>query len=217
MFPPAPGNLSQSCAVDAHRREGDVQEMPEDHAGCGGEHVTVAILCAARKSVYHELPDVDVYDLDRDARTFPGGMPIVAHPPCRAWSRLAKNMGHVPIQAEIELGLWCCQQLRECGGIMEQPRGSLLFCEAGFPDSDIWITEVHQVWWGYPMRKATWLAFCGIDPRAVAPPLRLHPRGYDRNKCSSMSERQRSATTREFAEWLVALARVATPGGVPIK
>lgn len=46
----------------------------------------VAVLFARADSIYKGLPGVDVYDADRDARTFPGGCPVVAHPPCRAWA-----------------------------------------------------------------------------------------------------------------------------------
>lgn len=48
----------------------------------------VAVLFARQDSTYKALSGVDVYDIDRDARTFQGGMPVVAHPPCRAWGRL---------------------------------------------------------------------------------------------------------------------------------
>ena len=47
----------------------------------------VAALFVRRDSVYKKIPGVDCYDIDRDARTFPGGMPIVAHPPCRTWGK----------------------------------------------------------------------------------------------------------------------------------
>lgn len=48
----------------------------------------VAVLFARADSIYKTLPGCDVYDIDRDARTFPGGMPVVAHPPCRMWGKL---------------------------------------------------------------------------------------------------------------------------------
>lgn len=41
----------------------------------------VAVLCVAPKSVYHSLKDVECYDINRDVRTFEGGMPVVGHPP----------------------------------------------------------------------------------------------------------------------------------------
>lgn len=175
--------------------------------------VTVAVLCAARNSVYHDLPGVDVYDAARDARTFPGGCPIVAHPPCRAWSRHCRHQAIVP-EGEPELGLWCAEQLRAWGGVLEQPAGSHLYDAAGLPlpgerREGLVTLHVWQAWWGYPMRKATWLCFSGVDVNQLEIPLRLHPRGGDRRREQVMSKNQRSATCRPLAEWLVAAARLA--------
>ena len=33
---------------------------------------TVAILCAARKRTYRDIPGLEIYDEDRDCRNFPG-------------------------------------------------------------------------------------------------------------------------------------------------
>jgi len=49
----------------------------------------VAVLFARKDSIYKQMPDVDVYDIDRDARTWPGGCAVVAHPPCRGWGGLS--------------------------------------------------------------------------------------------------------------------------------
>jgi len=172
----------------------------------------VAILCTARKTVYKSLPDCDVYDIDRDARTFPGGMPIVAHPPCRSWSAHLRHQAK-PSPGERELGIWCCDQLRECGGVLEQPARSHLFRAAGLPHpgesnrGDLFTIEVWQAWWGYPMRKATWLCFVGVEMDLIQCPLRLHPRGGDWEVNRRLSTRMRSETTIEFAVWLVGLAR----------
>ena len=172
----------------------------------------VAVLCAARNSVYHALPGVEVYDAARDARTFAGGMPIIAHPPCRAWSKYTRHQAK-PEPGEAELGLWCCEKLRECGGVLEQPTHSLLWDAAGLPvpgrfhGADLWSMEVWQAWWGYPTKKTTWLAFCGVEPSDVHPQYRLHPRGGDQRRFELMSKNQRSATNQVFARWLVDLAR----------
>lgn len=44
----------------------------------------VAVLFAREDSVYKTLPECEVYDMARDARTYDGPWPVVAHPPCRA-------------------------------------------------------------------------------------------------------------------------------------
>jgi len=175
----------------------------------------VAALCVSARSVYKSMVGVDCYDAKRGAKTFPGGIPVVAHPPCRSWSVKTRHQAK-PAAGEQELGIWCCEQLKQWGGVLEQPAGSLLFEAAGLPQpgearSDgLWTIQCWQAWWGYPMKKTTWLCFSGIESSALPPiPLRLHPRGNDRRAEQRMSKQQRSATTREFAEWLVACARLA--------
>jgi hypothetical protein len=174
----------------------------------------IAILCAANNSSYTKLPNVEVFGINRDARTFAGGMPIVAHPPCRAWSIRYAHMAK-PEAGERELGLFCAEKLRECGGILEQPAHSRLFRAVGLPcpgelSGRLYTLEVHQSWWGFPVKKATWLAFCGISASMIHLPLRLHDWRGDGLRFERLSKNQRAATTRQFAEWLVDLARKAT-------
>ena len=173
---------------------------------------TVAVLCAASNSVYFDLPGVEVYDAKRDARTFAGGMPVVAHPPCRAWSPRMRHLAIVP-DGEPELGLWCCEQLRKWGGVLEQPAGSGLFEAAGLPaagvrDGDLWTIGVHQSWWGYSIAKPTWLCFSGVDVSGLDIPFQIHA-GNDWLRFKKLSKNQRSATCRPLAEWLVDAARRA--------
>lgn len=42
---------------------------------------TVATLFVRSDSIYKSLPGVDAWDISRDARKWPGGCPVVAHPP----------------------------------------------------------------------------------------------------------------------------------------
>lgn len=179
----------------------------------------VSALCVSATSVYHGMDGVESYDSRRDARTFAGDTPIVAHPPCRAWSAMTRHQAK-PEPGERELGIWCCEQLLTCGGVLEQPAHSGLFAAAGFPtpgcrsSGDVWTLEVWQAWWGYPIRKATWLAFAGVDPATVETPFRLHPRGQDGRLFQKMSKKQRAETIPAFAEWLVGIARSSSVGGV---
>jgi len=76
--------------------------------------VKVAVLFARADSVYKTLPLADVWDIERDARKWPGGCPVVAHPPCRAWGRLRK-FAH-PRKGERQLAVWAVRQVRTWGG-----------------------------------------------------------------------------------------------------
>lgn len=49
----------------------------------------IAALYVERDGVYYGLPGVDPWDEERDARTYAGPWPVVAHPPCARWCRLA--------------------------------------------------------------------------------------------------------------------------------
>jgi hypothetical protein len=172
----------------------------------------VAVLCVAPKSIYRTLPNVECYDITRDVRTFTGGMPVVAHPPCRSWSAYCAHQAK-PLPGEKELGPLCVEWLRKCGGVLEHPAHSRLFdaCKLpkpGWARGDLWSVEVLQAWWGDSRTKKTWLCFAGISPNDVQLPLRLHDPSGDRRRWQVMSHTQRSATNPNMAVWLVETARM---------
>ncbi len=51
--------------------------------------IKVAALFVEAGGVYSNLAGVDPWDIKRDARLYAGPYPVVAHPPCARWSRLA--------------------------------------------------------------------------------------------------------------------------------
>lgn len=174
----------------------------------------VSILCTSSQSAYEGMRGVTTYDKNRDAATFPGDTPVIAHPPCRGWSRHCSHQSK-PESGEMDLGLWCAIQVQKCGGVLEQPLGSRLFRAAGLPfpgeTNDHGFTlSVCQCWWGYPMLKKTWLYFSRISISDIPPiPFALHASGYDRRREQLMSHRQRSETVPNLARWLVQSARLA--------
>ena len=74
----------------------------------------VAVLFARRDSVYKSLAGCDVWDIDRDAMTWTGGAPVVAHPPCRAWGRLRTFAK--PREFARSTGPFAIDQVRAWGG-----------------------------------------------------------------------------------------------------
>ncbi len=173
----------------------------------------VAVLCCSKNSAYHNMPGVIAYDQERDARTFSGGLPVVAHPPCRAWSAFCRHQAK-PAAGERELGFFCVDVLRREGGVLEHPAFSLLFEAAGLPEvgqckRGMFTIEVWQSWFGYPVKKRTWLCFSGVNLEKIKIPFCLTPQNGHRAVFASMSKRQRSETVPQFARWLVALARQA--------
>jgi hypothetical protein len=183
---------------------------------------TVAILFAMEKSIYHQYAECDVYDKRRNALSFNGGLPVVAHPPCRAWGRLRSFAKPEP--GEKELAFFAVDMVRKYGGVLEHPESSKLWEEANLPfglnkdEYGGWTLKVDQFWWGHKARKKTWLYICGIERNQVSYPLcfdaiqytvstTMHRgRKYFKPK-KSISVRDRSATPKLFAEWLINLAK----------
>lgn len=176
--------------------------------------VTVAALCVGSRSPYKAMAGVECYDKARDARTFMGGMPALAHPPCRSWSAYCAHQAK-PEPGEKDLGPLCVQWLRTEGGVLEHPAHSRLWdaCKLPKPSwaarGDCWSIEVLQAWWGDTRTKRTWLCFFGVNPRDIQLPIRFHDPSGDRRRWQLMNSTSRSKTPPAMAEWLVAAARKA--------
>lgn len=174
----------------------------------------VTVLCASKWSVYHRLSGIDVWTKDRNATNYRGQGPVIAHPPCRAWSRFVRHQAQ-PEPGEKDVGIFCAETVKNNGGILEHPAHSHLWDAAHLPqpgnlaNPELFTLAVWQTWWHYPLRKGTWLLFSKIDKDKIHFPFRLHNRGADRRRQQLMSHQQRSETTLQFATWLLELARTA--------
>lgn len=175
----------------------------------------VAALFVRSDSVYKTIPGVDCFDLARDARTFSGGLPVVAHPPCRLFSRL-RTFSTAP-ESERELVYLAVDQVRQCGGVLEHPWCSTLWALRGLPAPGVvdsvggWTLPVYQSAWGHRCRKATWLYIVGLSPCDL--PLMPLALGYPalRDLSGMNSKAEREATPYRFALWLVDLAARCVP------
>lgn len=180
----------------------------------------VAALFVRADSIYKTLPGVDAWDIDRDARNWPGGAPVVAHPPCRRWGKL-RQFAHGS-EAERMLAPLAVSLVQLNGGVLEHPAESLLWVHSGLPlpgrAPDLlggWTAEIRQCDWGHPAEKRTWLYIIGLHPddlppmppRAEAAGLIKPRRGVARDGRRIVTKREREATPPAFAEWLVQLAR----------
>lgn len=177
----------------------------------------VSVLFVRSDSIYKTL-GVDCWDIHRDARTWPGGNPIVAHPPCRAWGKY-KGFAR-PRPGEKELAIWSIEQIRKFGGVLEHPRHSALWKEMNLPTGtgrDIFggfSISVNQNWWGHKAKKETLLYICGCSPSDLPPiPISFdaitHYVGFPKNYKGQMKEitkAEREATPVEFAKWLIQVA-----------
>lgn len=193
----------------------------------------VAALYVERGGPYFALPGVDPWDKERDARTYAGPHPIVAHPPCGPWGMLR----HLYQGDEHDCAPLALEHVRRWGGVLEHPARSLLWPTFGMPlpgelpDGHGFTVEIDQVSWGHVARKRTWLYVVGVDRATVHAGIRTggtpthwvsgfrstsRPRQYDRGGSAVpagikvCSAQQRRRTPRAFAEWLVDLARSST-------
>lgn len=187
---------------------------------------TVAALCVSGRSIYRHLPGVAAYGSKEGAQSFDAesGLTVVAHPPCRYWSKYLRAQAlagarakSLDVDGEKELGRWCVRTVLRCGGVLEQPAGSHLWADMklplpGQPPRDgVWTLYTEQSWFGYASRKPTWLLICGVAPdRLPAMLYRLRNDGMNETQ-RGLSHAGRSRTMPEFAEWLVAIARLAKP------
>lgn len=179
---------------------------------------TVAVLFARADSNYKQLTGCDVYDIERDARTWQGGAPVVAHPPCRAWGLLRQFAK--PRPDERALAILAVAHVRRWGGVLEHPALSTLWDHEGmpkpneFPDEFGGFTvEVDQFHWGHKAQKRTWLYIVGIRqlpamPRRTGRPTHYikPPRNGEGFKIVTKSDREH--TPPDLCRWLVDLARM---------
>jgi len=184
----------------------------------------IAVLFVEPDSVYKTIPGVDPWDQARDARAWPGGMPAVAHPPCRTFSML-RHFARAPAD-EHALGLYAIEVIRRWGGVVEHPAYSTLWKECDLPApgpaQDVFggfSMDVDQFWWGHRAQKRTWLYICGCT-RAQVPQMPI-VLGTSPRKCCWSKEirvgdpryrkqirtKERNATPKNFALWLIELAR----------
>ena len=179
----------------------------------------VAALFVRADSIYKSMPGVDCFDIERDARLWPGGMPVVAHPPCRAWGRLRQFSK--PREDEKALAPWAVEKVRQWGGVLEHPAYSSLWPTLVLPrpgdapdEFGGWAMGIHQFDFGHRAEKATWLYIVGCAPgqlpdtpvRIGTPshcvrPTRIYPR------LPSVTKSEREHSPPDLAAWLVEVAR----------
>jgi hypothetical protein len=139
----------------------------------------IAALFVETGGVYFGLDGVDPWDAGRDARHYPGDIPVVAHPPCARWGRYWGGApGTFPrlIKGD-DAGCFAAAlaSVRRYGGILEHPEGSHAWRSfelntpprsGGWVNADFdggWTCCVEQGWYGHQARKATWLYAHGVE------------------------------------------------------
>lgn len=150
----------------------------------------VAALFVMPKGVYIGHDRIDAWTEERDARTYAGPWPVVAHPPCERWGRywgggpmLAKTAKQKKLGDDGGCFEAALAAVRKYGGILEHPEGSHAWSHFGLnkpPRSGGWVVADFEGGWtccvaqghyGHRAQKLTWLYAKGV----VLPTLRWGP------------------------------------------
>jgi hypothetical protein len=185
----------------------------------------IAALYVDERGCYAGLPGVDVWPEARDARSYAGPWPVVAHPPCQLWVNFAalnfKRWGGEHNRPGNDGGCFAAAlaSVRQWGGVLEHPAGSNAWPAHGLTRPEGigwrrcldggWVCEVWQSAYGHPARKRTWLYTVSPRPMELDWSRRpgTHQVGwFDRNK-PTLSKRGASATPPAFRDVLLAIAR----------
>lgn len=154
----------------------------------------LAALYVEKDGVYANLPGVDAWHVDRDARLYDGPYPVVAHPPCQRWGRFWHGSTRKPHQYKLGDDGGCfaaaLQCVRNWGGVLEHPADSHAWSHFGIEDPKRaagWTKRdehggascyVEQGHYGHFSRKPTWLYACKTSLPTLKwdrLPQRLHP------------------------------------------
>jgi hypothetical protein len=138
----------------------------------------IAALYVHAKGCYVNLPDVDPWPESRDARTYAGPWPIVAHPPCERWGRYWSGGPSARVRRVKGDDGGCfaaaLASVRAWGGILEHPEASAAWRAFGLlapPRAGGWVAAGDGIGWtccveqghyGHAARKATWLYAAGV-------------------------------------------------------
>lgn len=192
----------------------------------------IAALFVQTNGVYFGDPEIDPWDEERDARLYAGPYPVVAHPPCSRWCRLAglveARWGH---KRGDDGGCFAAAlaSVRKWGGVLEHPAYSDAFTAYGLPIPKPggwqrgicggWVCHVEQGRYGHRAKKATWLYAFGVsslpslDWTAIPDGESECLVSWDSNHTSKFDKRPRlgkkaaSATPPAFREMLLSIAR----------
>ncbi len=211
------GHFSDNRERIVGTRRGDLE------ANC----LNPVVLFVMKNSIYKSL-GLDCYDAERNALTYTGNNPVVAHPPCQLWGKMAKinylrwGGDHNKPGNDGGCFRFALDTVNRCGGVLEHPAETYAWPAHGLPRPTTgwtrwkqgWVCEVWQSAYGHRANKRTWLCCSGTDapmhPRWERP-IGTHQVGFhdQRGKAANkptLSKREANATPPAFAHYLLELA-----------
>jgi hypothetical protein len=170
----------------------------------------IAALFVHKRGVYFDLPGVDPWDEERDAKKYAGPYPVVAHPPCAAWCRLAglrESTHKLPRYQDNGCFSAALVSVRRFGGVLEHPAESKAFELFGLgkpihgawtlSPSMGWITAVDQAAYGHKAIKRTWLYY--YSPKKLSVPPSLNWKMYRASETTGIISANKKGVARERA------------------
>lgn len=190
---------------------------------------SVAALFVQPDGCYSGDTSIDAWPEQRDARLYPGSLPVVAHPPCQLWGPMAavnfKRWGGEHNRPGNDHGCFssALESVRKLGGVLEHPKATRAWAAHGLmkpvgigwqPCGDGWVCEVWQSAYGHRANKATWLYYHGKrKPFDLdwSRPQGTHQIGFQdqRGKAANkptLYKREANATPPKFKKALIELA-----------
>lgn len=170
----------------------------------------VPVLFVHSRSNYKKIPFFDCYDEKRNALSYTGSHPVIAHPPCRLWSRL-RSFSKAP-ESEKNLAIWSVDLVRSVGGIVEHPYDSQLWKHIHCPGVGVFDKfggtsfVFDQFDFGYYTRKRTRLYIVGLNSLSEMPRFNLRFEPVAR-KFDNLTPKQRSETTPELCLWFLEIIK----------
>ena len=192
----------------------------------------ITALFVQTNGCYFGDENIDPWDQERDARKYTGVNPVIAHPPCQLWGKMAKvnysrwGLDHNKPGNDGGCFASALDAVNRCGGVLEHPAQTYAWKEyglvkpikGGWLKSGIgWVCEVWQSAYGHKANKATWLYYVGPvppEPMIWERPIGTHQigfqdkRGKARNK-STLSKAEANATPDAFKGVLISLASLS--------
>jgi hypothetical protein len=175
------------------------------------------------------MEGIDAWPEDRDATKYKGSLPVIAHPPCQRWGKMAKvnysRWGGEHNKPGNDGGTFesALSSVNRCGGVLEHPAQTYAwgaFClvkpiRGEWIKSGIgWVCEVWQSAYGHRANKATWLYYVGKSkpfdliwdtPKGTHQIGFQDQRGKAKNK-PTLSKKEANATPERFKLEMLKLA-----------
>ena len=189
----------------------------------------IAALFVQPDGCYINIPIIDMWPEYRDARKYYGDMPVIAHPPCQLWGKMAKinykrwGGDHNKPGNDGGCFKFALDTVNRVGGVIEHPAQTYAWNEYGLskPEKNKWVKsgigwacEVWQSAYGHKANKATWLYYVGKSkpfdliwdrPKGSHQIGCYDQRGKSLNK-PTLNKKESNATPIKFRDELIKLA-----------